>query len=360
MSIVADSGLVRTFRSLFATIAVTLLALSCASTVKAAEGSWSFSPASWDFGTLAPGTGPSPAKVFTLTNTGELELQAIFVSVSGNGGAGFSLAGNTCGKLAPGAKCEVSVTFDPSTPGPKDGQLQMASQGNLAPPVSAELSGTGAAPAISITPEMLKFDPLELGTGPSAPKTFTIRNDGQASLAISSILMLPIERSAALQFELAGGTCKAGVAVAPGASCTVDVTFSPTVPGAIATSLEIIDNAPGTPHYAYVQGFGLEFSSAHLVTDFVTRVPRAFIVHHPSRHTTSRHAVFRLRGSLTAAWLACKLDDRLWKTCGPTASYRRLRSGRHRFVVRAFPSGDGPWGPPTVFRWRIVSSRRAR
>jgi hypothetical protein len=201
-----------------------LLALSFASQAKAVEASWSFSPDSWDFGTLVPGKSPLPLKAFTLTNTGEVELQAVFVSVSGNEGAGFKLAGNTCGKLAPGAKCEISVTFNPSTPGPKDGQLQVASQGGLAL-AFAELIGTGAGPVISITPETLEFDPLELGNGPSAPKTFSIRNEGQLSLAISSILMPDVPPSS--QFELVGGTCKAGVTLSPGASCTVEVTFSP-------------------------------------------------------------------------------------------------------------------------------------
>jgi len=134
---------------------------------------------------------------------------------------------------APGADCEISVTFDPSSAGAKQGQLSVASQGGLAPPASTELSGTGAGPVVSIAPSRRTFEPLDLGGGPSASKTFTIAHEGQLDLSISSIAtqanqIYNYPGAAAEQFELAGGTCKVGVAVPPGASCTVDVTFSPT------------------------------------------------------------------------------------------------------------------------------------
>jgi peptide-methionine (S)-S-oxide reductase len=354
-----SSSLVRALRSLFAMAVAVLLTLSSTPTANAAEAGWSFSPDSWDFGTLVPGEGPSPSKAFTLMNTGEVELQAIFVSVAGEAGAGFSLAGNTCGKLAPNAECEISVTFDPSTPGPKNGQLQVASMGGLSPPASAELSGTGAGPVVSITPEILAFEPLSLGSWSSPPKTFTIANEGQLDLTVSSISIQPNQiynypGAAASQFELAGGTCEAGVAVPPGVSCTVDVTFSPTAPGALTAYLKIGDDAPGAPHIAYLEGAGIETALSHHAA------PRAFIVHRPARRTTSRYAVFWLRGSQPAARLACKLDDSPFKACGSSVRYHRLRGGRHRFEVRTLPTGNDPWGPPAIFHWWIEKPKRTR
>lgn len=333
-----------------------LAAMSCTSRGYAAEGAWSFDPGSWDFGTRVPGSGPSPPKAFTLTNTGEVELQAFFVIVGGNEGAGFSLAGNTCGKLPPGAHCEISVTFDPSSAGAKQGQLSVTSQGGLAPPASAELSGTGAGPAVSISPTMEVFEPLGLGSGPSAPKTFTIANQGQLDLTISSIsiqtnVIYNYPGAAAEQFELAGGTCKVGVAVPPGAACTVDVIFSPTAPGALTAQLRIADNAPGAPHVADLEGFGI--APPLQPPQSPTYVaPRASIVHRPARRGTSRRAVFWLRGSPTATRFACKLDDGYFKICQSPARYRGLDKGVHRFAVRALDR-DGRWGPPAVFRWRI-------
>jgi hypothetical protein len=340
-----------------------LVALSYASTAHAAKASWSFDPASWDFGTIVPGTGPTSPKAFTLRNTGEVELQAFFVSVGGNDGAGFAFAGNTCGKLAPGADCEISVTFDPSSAGPKQGQLSVASQGGLAPPASAELSGTGAGPVVSIAPLRRTFEPLDLGGGPSAPKTLTIANEGQLDLSISSIAIQANQiynypGAAAEQFELAGGTCKVGVAVPPGGSCTVDVTFSPTAPGALSAQLRIADNAPGAPHVADLEGFGIAPPwQPSALPQYIA--PTASIVHRPARRTTSRRAFFWLRGSPTANRFACKLDDSPFRICESPVHYRDLGRGRHRFAVRAL-DGTGRWGPPAEFRWRIGDPRRNR
>ena len=349
------------FRSLFATALAMLAALSYASTAHAAEASWSFDPASWDFGTVVPDTGPTSPKVFTLTNTGEVELQAIFFSVAGNEGNGFALAGNTCGKLAPGANCEISVTFDPSSAGAKQGQLSAASLGGLAPFASAELSGTGAGPIVSIAPSKGIFEPLALGGGPSAPKTLTIANEGQLDLSISSISIqgnqiYDYPGAAAAQFELAGGTCKVGAAVPPGGSCTVDVTFSPTAPGALSAQLRIADNAPGAPHVAELEGFGIAPpSQPRLPPPFIA--PSASIAHRPARRTTSRRAAFWLRGSSTAARFACKLDESPFRICESPVHYWDLGRGRHRFAVRAL-DGTGRWGPPAEFRWRIGDPRR--
>jgi hypothetical protein len=334
-----------------------VIAFSYAPTAHAAEASWSFDPAGWDFGTIVPGTGPTPPKAFTLTNTGEVELQTIFVSVGSNAGAGFALAGNTCGKLAPGASCEISITFDPSSAGAQKGQLSVASQGSLAPPASAELSGAGASPVVTVAPPSKRtFEPLDLGGGPSAPKMFTIANEGQLDLSISSIAIQANQTynypgAAAEQFELAGGTCEVGIAVPPGGSCTVDVTFSPTAPGALSAQLRIADNAPGAPHVADLEGFGIAPPwQPAAPPPFIA--PTASIAHRPGRRTTSRRAVFWLRGSPTAARFACKLDESPFRICDSPVRYRNLGKGRHRFAARAL-DGDGRWGEASVFRWQI-------
>jgi hypothetical protein len=353
----------RACRSFLATAFAMLVVLSYAATAEAAEASWSFSPTSWDFGTIVPGTGPKPPKAFTLTNTGEVELQLLLVSVGSNAGAGFALAGNTCGKLAPSADCEISVTFDPTGAGAQRGELSVASQGGLAPPASAELRGTGAGPAVSIAPSRRIFEPLDLGSGPSTPKTFTIANEGQLDLSISSISLQANQTynypgAGANQFQLAGGTCKVGVPVPPGGSCTVDATFSPTAPGALSAQLLIADNAPGTPHVADLEGFGIAPPwQPSLPPPFIA--PSASIAHRPARRTASRRAVFWLRGSPTAARFACKLDDGPFRICESPVSYRALSRGRHRFAVHAL-DGSGRSGPPAEFRWRIWDQRRKR
>jgi hypothetical protein len=331
-----------------------LVATSCASRAHAAEAAWSFEPASWDFGTIVPGTGPSPPKAFTLTNTGETDLQVFLVSIGSEGD--FSLAGNTCGKLAPGASCEISATFDPSSAGAKRGQLDVASLDGLAPPASVELRGTGAGPTVSITPSKQSFDPLQLGGGPSAPRVFTIANKGQLDLTISSISIQPNQTynypgASAQQFDLAGGTCEVGVAVPPESACTVKTTFSPSVPGLLTAQLRITDNAPGTPHVADLEGVGNAPPWQPLLIQRHP-LPRVSIVHRPSRLTSSPRASFWLRLSTTATRFACKLDDGPTRPCTSPVRYLALDNGRHRFSARALDQ-SGRWGPRTTFQWRI-------
>jgi hypothetical protein len=108
----------RALRSLSVAFLTMLVALSYASTADAAEATWSFDPAGWDFGTVVPGTGPTAPKAFTLTNTGEVELHPFFVSVGGEGGSGFALAGDTCGDLPPVAAAKSASPLIPPAPEP--------------------------------------------------------------------------------------------------------------------------------------------------------------------------------------------------------------------------------------------------
>lgn len=349
---------VRVFRSLLASAAALLVATSSTSRAHAAEAAWSFEPASWDFGTIVPGTGPSSIKAFTLTNTGEVDLQTFVVSLGSEGD--FSLAGNTCGTLAPGTHCEISAVFDPSSAGAKRGQLEVASANGLAPPASVELHGTGAGPTVSIAPAKQTFDPLPLGGGPSAPRVFTISNEGQLDLTISSIAIQANQTynypsASARQFDLAGGTCEVGVAVPPGGACTVETTFSPSAPGLLTAQLRITDNAPGAPHVADLEGVGNAPPGLPLLMQPHV-LPTVSVVHRPSRLTFSRRASFWLRVSSTATRSACKLDDGPTRPCMSPVRYFGLDNGRHRFSARALDQ-SGRWGPTTTFQWRIARPR---
>lgn len=332
-----------------------LLALFCvifagavlAPVARGAEASWSFDPPSWDFGTLVPESGESLTKEFTLTNTGDVDLTPVFFAVGGNEGAGFSLAGNDCGKLIPGASCEVGVGFEPETPGAKEGELHVSSQGGEVPQASAELRGRGAGPEVSVTPKTRDFGALPLGAV-SAPQTFTVANTGSLDLKLSWLSFILYINGDTDQFEITGGTCAAGTVVPPGDSCTVEAVFKPTRPGPLAADL-LIDSNAGQAYAATVEGEGL--APVSTLGAFVPFTGRAQIVHRPAKRTSKRHATFRLNGSPTG-YFACKLDDeKVFTRCDSPVRYRKLRPGRHRFTVRAL--SDFSWGPTTVYRWFV-------
>jgi lysophospholipase L1-like esterase len=66
-----------------------------------------------------------------------------------------------------------------------------------------------------------------------------------------------------------------------------------------------------------------------------------------------RKARFHFRSSRPGVSYACQLDEHGFSPCGSPMKYRRLRSGSHRFVLRAT---DGPTGDhqKLVHYWRVV------
>jgi hypothetical protein len=104
--------------------------------------------------------------------------------------------------------------------------------------------GTGG-PALVVSPSSLSFGSRPVGTGgPAQP--VTVSNTGTAAAALSAI-------TASGDFAQ---TNNCGTALAAGASCTVNVTFTPTAAGARTGTLSIVSNAPGSPHTAALTGSG--------------------------------------------------------------------------------------------------------
>jgi hypothetical protein len=131
----------------------------------------------------------------------------------------------------------------------------------------------------------------------------------------------------------------------------VNVTFSPSAPGALSANLRVADNVPGSPHQATLEGYGIALPfSLPPPPPFIA--PRAAIFHSPPKQTGKRGAAFWFRGSPTALRFACKLDRHEFGSCDSPVRYERLNAGRHRFAVRAIDC-NGRSGPTTHFSWRI-------
>ncbi|MFC2059405.1 SBBP repeat-containing protein, partial [Chloroflexota bacterium] len=97
-------------------------------------------------------------------------------------------------------------------------------------------------PNISVSPTSHDFGHLAIG-GSSAPQTFTISNLGTADLEIGTVSVTGTDDS---EFSIQNDNCS-GQTVAPLGSCTVDVVFSPSAPGAKSANLTITSDDPYTP-----------------------------------------------------------------------------------------------------------------
>jgi sugar lactone lactonase YvrE len=169
---------------------------------------------------------PQPVTVF---NFGGSPLTISAVSVSGSG---FAQTSNCPGTLAAGSTCTVNVTFTPSAAGTVTGTLTITdNSGNLGTTQTVALVGTGTAPAASVSPTSLNFGSQIVGTT-SAAQTVVLTDSGTGPMNVTNISVTgPFSQT---------NNCSS---LAAGASCNINVTFTPTALGSASGTLSITDTA---------------------------------------------------------------------------------------------------------------------
>ncbi len=122
---------------------------------------------------------------------------------------------------------------------------------------SAPCTAPAAAPSpgILITPNSHTFP--QLTTSQSAERTYTIRNIGNAPLVVSS---LTFGGNDPADFSLGSGGLPGPIA--PDATATVNVKFTPKAVGVRDAVVQVNDNAVGSPHTAAATGTGVASSVA--------------------------------------------------------------------------------------------------
>jgi len=199
--------------------------------------------------TFQAGAGSTPvgttsaAQTLTLTNNGNGSLNVSSIAPSGDFGET-----NTCGTIVIAAgSCTISITFTPTATGPRAGAITFVDDAANSPQ-TVILNGTGApasGPVVSLTPANLTFGSQAVNTA-SAVQSVTLTNTGTAALSVASI--------AASAPYTQTNTC--GTSVAASGTCTISVTFTPTVIGALPGTITITDNATGAPHVVNLTGTG--------------------------------------------------------------------------------------------------------
>lgn len=213
------------------------------------------SATSLTFGGQLVGT-TSPAQTVAITNYGAEALSIAGISIVGTNSADFAVVFNNCGtSLAAGANCTIGVSFTPGAAGGVTASLMIA---DSAPgsPQTIRLTGTGLAPAVTLTATSLAFGNQAVGMTSATAQRVTLRNTGTAALVITD---LSISGTNAADFSLnsAGTTCSYAASVATSASCVISVFFTPRDVGARSASLAITDNASGSPHRITLTGTGI-------------------------------------------------------------------------------------------------------
>jgi len=199
----------------------------------------SFAPTSLSFQPQLVGSTSAPQNV-SLTNIGTDTLMITSISTTGD----FAQTSNCGSSLAAGASCSITVTFSPTAAGTRTGTLLVADNASGSPQ-SVTLSGSGAYPVVGLSSTQMTFASQQMNTF-SSPQSIVLSNTGAVPLTISNI-------STAGDFSQ---TNNCGTVVAAGASCTLSVTFGPTIVGTSSGTLSITDNSGNSPQTVSLTGSG--------------------------------------------------------------------------------------------------------
>ncbi|HTS13041.1 MAG TPA: choice-of-anchor D domain-containing protein [Candidatus Limnocylindrales bacterium] len=223
------------------------------------EPTLAFNPLTLPFGNQAEGTSSTPMTV-TLTNNTTSAIAITIQTVTGANPTDFTQdAGTTtCTSSVPaGSSCTIGMIFTPTTFGSESATLPIAyTAGSNAQAVqNISMTGTGTGtPNFTLTPAGLTFGG-QLITTTSASQPATLTNTGTTAISIS------IAVSAGFG-ETDNCPTGSGQTLAGGASCTINVTFTPASSGPVTGTLTATSS--GVAQTTQLTGTGWDFSLTSL------------------------------------------------------------------------------------------------
>lgn len=205
-------------------------------------------PRSLDFGAQDL-RAAAPPRAIQIGNEGRRELEVADVGVDGQDARSFTIASSCNGvRIRPGLACPLLVQFKPDRVGPHAATVVIRAR-DIKESLSVSLRGEGtAAPVARLSANSIDFGEVEIGA--SASGQVTLRNDGSAPLTATA---LATEGDS--DFRILRDGCRS-VALAPGASCMVELRFAPSAAVGKQARLLVHDNASGSPRIVALAGTG--------------------------------------------------------------------------------------------------------
>jgi len=203
----------------------------------------SVSPLAANFGAHKVGAA-TKATIVVTNNTGASESFA--ASLSGPDKGDFTFSGCGTQVYGKGQHCTITVTFTPSAGGTRTATLNLTIGGKA---YASQLSGTGLA--LTITPTSLNFGSVTVGQH-SSPLPVNIKNNSTSAVSIVSPGITIVGSGAKAYSQ----TNNCGSSIGAGATCTVNVTFSPKEAGSRSATLEINDSDGESPQKITLTGSG--------------------------------------------------------------------------------------------------------
>jgi 6-phosphogluconolactonase (cycloisomerase 2 family) len=203
------------------------------------------STTSFDFGQVSIGQ-TSGVETIKLTNHSGVAIAISSITASADFVAAPAATGGCGSTLAAKSTCSETVVFVPTELGTISGSLIFTDAGTQQY-VDLVGSATGTADSpITLTPATLTFGNQVLGTINPA-KSVVIKNTGTKSLALTFAASGSYSKS-----NPASGAC--GSSLASGASCTIDIQFSPAVLGYVNGGVSVSYSGANSPQVVSLTG----------------------------------------------------------------------------------------------------------
>jgi hypothetical protein len=213
----------------------------------------SLSPEALDFGSVL--VGQSAILAVQVTNNSSTPATITSIVSSADyllGGSCLALVNN--GSLAPNATCVIAITFSPGTAGVFPTTLSLSSSATKLP-LMVSLTGIGLAARLTANPSSLNFGPILIGA--PAQMFVTIQNTGSA----------PVNNLATAISGDFAVTLPCPASLAAGASCILQVTFTPAAIGVRDGSLSLSSSDPAPPLIIPLTGAGINAGSFTLAVN---------------------------------------------------------------------------------------------
>ncbi len=214
------------------------------------------STSSLSFPATSAGSASDP-QIVTLSNTGTTTLHIAGLQASPD----FTFQ-NHCTTLVPSASCTILVTFTPlpsnsAQPEPRISALEITSDASSALDFIS-LYGIAQPSALTLTPLSLNFGQVQLGTSATLPLQVT--NNGAATAFFTSISINNSSYTAT--GDCPAQTANASTSLAPGASCTLQIAFTPGKTGSLPANLSLVTSLTPQGLLAPLNGTGIQSNLA--------------------------------------------------------------------------------------------------
>ncbi len=109
-----------------------------------------------------------------------------------------------------------------------------------------------SGPSLQLAPTALSLGTPQIGSR-SVPQTIMIKSNGAEALSVNSIAVSGADASEFLESD----TCQAPAVLQPNNFCSVSITFLPASTGQQTATVNVTDNAPGSPQSVPLNGAGV-------------------------------------------------------------------------------------------------------